>query len=117
MTKRDLLRGVAIAALLGISPALRAQPARRHQAPADKAKRLNLLFITVDDMDVSIPGFMGNTAGLTPHLDALAARSHCFANNRTVVPICMPSREAFMSGLLPQHSGGTGFVQIGRAHV
>ncbi|MGU3468668.1 sulfatase [Methylobacterium sp. C33D] len=112
MTKRDLLRGVAIAALLGISPALRAQPARRHQAPADAAKRLNLLFITVDDMDVSIPGFMGNTAGLTPHLDALAARSHCFANNRTVVPICMPSREAFMSGLLPQHSGGTGFVPM-----
>lgn len=73
---------------------------------------MNLLFITVDDMDASIPGFMGNRAGLTPNLDRLAARSHAFVRNRTVAPICMPARQAFMTGLVPHRSGGTGFIPI-----
>ena len=108
--KRDLLRGVAAAALAGVFPL----PANTQQRPAAAAAklRLNLLFITADDLDVSIPGFTGNPAGLTPNLDALAARSHRFVNNRTVAPICMPSRQAFMTGLLPHRSGGTGFIPV-----
>lgn len=107
--KRDLLKSVAALALLGTVPfRLGAQ----QMPPPPKKKRLNLLFITADDLDSSLPGFMGGPAGLMPNLDALAARSHRFVNNRTVAPICMPSREAFMSGLLPHHNGGTGFVPM-----
>ena len=72
----------------------------------------NLLFITVDDMDHSIPGFMGGRNRLTPCLDALAARSHRFVKNRTTAAICQPSREAMMTGRVPQHSGALGFDPI-----
>lgn len=74
--------------------------------------KLNLLFITADDLDFSIPGFMGGMKGLTPHLDSLASRSHVFTHNRTVAAICMPSRQALMSGLVPHRNGGEGFIPM-----
>lgn len=72
----------------------------------------NLLFITVDDMNWSLPGFMGNPLGLTPNLDKLAKRSHRFTRNRAAAPICQPSREAMMTGRYPHRSGGLGFDPI-----
>jgi N-sulfoglucosamine sulfohydrolase len=75
-------------------------------------KRWNVLFLTVDDMDVSIPGFMGNRHDLTPNLDRLASTAFRFVRNRTVAAICQPSREAMMTGRVPHHSGGTGFDPI-----
>lgn len=106
MRKREFLKQAvcgAVAAAIGGSPRVRASAGRG---------RLNLLFITVDDMNWSLPGFMGGRPGLTPNLDALAARSHRFVNNRTVAPICQPSREAMMTGLLPHHSGALGFTPV-----
>jgi N-sulfoglucosamine sulfohydrolase len=75
-------------------------------------RRRNLLFITVDDMNWSLPGFMGNRHGLTPNLDTLASQSHRFVWNRTTAPICQPSREAMMTGRVPHRSGGLGFDPI-----
>ncbi len=75
-------------------------------------QRLNLLFITADDMNWSLPGFMGGKNSLTPHLDKLAASSCQFVHNRAAAPICQPSREAMMTGRLPHHSGGLGFNPI-----
>ena len=80
--------------------------------PAASQRKLNLLFITVDDMDAALPGFMGNKLGLTPNLDGLAAQSCRFLNNRTTAPICQPSREAMMTGRVPHRSGGLGFTPI-----
>ena len=107
--KRDFLFGTAGAALAGLMP-LKLFAAET--APPPVRKRMNLLLITADDLDWSIPGFMGGMPGLMPNLDALAVRSHRFVNNRTVAPICMPSREALMTGLLPHRSGGTGFTPV-----
>jgi N-sulfoglucosamine sulfohydrolase len=72
----------------------------------------NLLFITVDDMNWSLPGFMGNKQGLTPNLDRLAFQSHRFVRNRTTAPICQPSREAMMTGCVPHRSGALGFTPV-----
>ncbi|MHB1699962.1 MAG: sulfatase family protein [Acidobacteriaceae bacterium] len=104
MQRREFLKksGAALAV------ASTARPAFAEQGP----ERLNLLFITVDDMNYSLPGFMGGKYHLTPCLDALAARSHRFINNRTTAPICQPSREAMMTGLVPQHSGALGFNPV-----
>lgn len=105
MHRRDFLKqsGAAItAAAVSASPALLAA----------SRKPPNLLFITADDMNYSMPGFMGGKYGLTPSLDALALRSHRFVNNRTVAPICQPSREAMMTGRLPHRSGALGFNPI-----
>jgi len=87
-----------------------------HLAAQPTAAPLNLLFLTVDDMNWSIPrfmnGFIGGKLHLTPNLDALAARSHRFIHNRTVAAICQPSREAMMTGLVPHRSGGLGFIPV-----
>jgi N-sulfoglucosamine sulfohydrolase len=75
-------------------------------------KAMNLLFITVDDMNHSVFGWKGNPLSLTPNIDAFAATAHKFVNNRTTAPICQPSREAMMTGMVPHHSGALGFTPV-----
>jgi N-sulfoglucosamine sulfohydrolase len=108
MNKREFLGGTFLAAVA--SGALANGRAQAGPAPVDK--RRNLLILTVDDMDVSLMGYMGNRHGLTPNLDKLAARSHVFAHNRGAAPICMPSRQAFMSGLVPHRNSPGGFTPM-----
>jgi N-sulfoglucosamine sulfohydrolase len=111
--KREFLKAGVAASVFGCLAAATAsaKPAKSADRSAPK-KTYNLLFITLDDMNWSMPGFMGGKAGLTPNLDKLAARSMRFVNCRAAVPICQPSREAMMTGLLPQHSGATGFTPV-----
>ena len=107
MNKRDFLSGTVMTTLAAAMPA---QAAPRQASGG--GRRVNVLLITADDMDVSMPGYMGNRHGLTPHLDALARRSHIFTNNRGAAPICQPSRQAFMSGLVPHRNGAGGFTPM-----
>ena len=44
----------------------------------------------------------------TPHLDALAAQGARFAEHIAAAPICMPSRAAIYTGLMPHELGVTG---------
>jgi N-sulfoglucosamine sulfohydrolase len=106
MRKREFLTTSFLATVAAAMPA---HAEKGKPALPASAKRMNVLIITCDDMDVSAPGYMGNKHGLTPNLDKLAARSHVFANCRGAAPICMPSREAFMSGLVPHRNGPGGF--------
>ncbi|MBS0333171.1 MAG: sulfatase, partial [Proteobacteria bacterium] len=103
MDKRRFLQTTAAAAML-------TRPAAR--AAAKPKRRLNVLFMTADDMNWSMPGFMGGEGELMPNLDRLAAASHRFVNNRCAAPICQPAREAMFSGLMPSRSGGSGFTPL-----
>jgi N-sulfoglucosamine sulfohydrolase len=76
------------------------------------APKLNLLLITADDMNAESPGWMGSKMGATPTLDKLAHSCHRFINNHVTAPICQPSREAIMTGLVPHHSGALGFNPV-----
>ncbi|MDH7975326.1 sulfatase [Sphingomonas sp. AR_OL41] len=110
MDKRTFLKGASAVALAGfLAPAFRARAAG--------TKRLNVLFLVADDLDVSQTGFMGGKPGLMPNVEALTARSHRFVNGRSVVPICQPSREAMLSGKLPHKSGATGFNPMNQGTV
>ncbi len=79
---------------------------------AAEPRKLNLLYITADDMNADSPGWMGNKLGATPVLDAFAATCHRFVNNHVTAPICQPSREAMMTGRVPHRSGALGFNPI-----
>ena len=109
ISKRQLMFGASAAAL---ASALPFSFAAAQAGPPELRRPMNVLLITADDLDWSIPGFMGGREGLMPNLDALALASHRFVNNRTVAPICMPSREAMMTGMVPHRSGGTGFTPV-----
>lgn len=81
---------------------------------AESTKPLNLLIVTADDMNADSVGWMGNTLGATPHLDAFAKTAYRFVNCHVTVPICQPGRSALMTGLVPHNNGALGFNPIRR---
>ena len=72
---------------------------------AGGAKKSNVLFICVDDMNDWI-GCLGGRADVrTPHIDQLAERGVLFTHAQCPAPLCNPSRTAIMTGLRPSTTG------------
>ncbi len=67
--------------------------------------RPNILFIMSDEHNATVLGANGNKIIRTPHLDALAAGGisfdACYCNS----PLCVPSRESFLSGQYVSRTG------------
>ncbi|MEO0415611.1 MAG: sulfatase-like hydrolase/transferase, partial [Verrucomicrobiota bacterium] len=67
-------------------------------AAAQSKDRPNVLMISIDDLN-DWTGFQGgHPQAITPHMDALAARSRVFTNAHCAVPVCTSSRVSIMSG-------------------
>jgi arylsulfatase A-like enzyme len=69
----------------------------RDPAPGRAA---NILVITIDTLRADRVG-----RGLTPSLEALAARGVRFVNARSPVPLTLPAHASIMTGTLPPHHG------------
>lgn len=67
-----------------------------------KQKKLNILFIVVDDM-LPVLGCYGNTTVHSPNIDALAENGVTFFNAYCQVAISNPSRASLMTGLRPDN--------------
>lgn len=76
------------------------------------ADRPNVLLITADDLNGDSMGWMGSKVGATPNLDAFAATCQRFEHHFVTVPICQPSRGAFMTGRVPHRNGALGFDPV-----
>jgi arylsulfatase A-like enzyme len=77
-------------------------------APADEPnlpRRLNVLFIALDDMNDWTTVFDKSNPIQTPNLERLAARGTFFENAYCAAPACAPSRAAIMTGRAPHKSG------------
>jgi iduronate 2-sulfatase len=76
------------------------------------AKKLNVLFIAVDDLKPLL-GCYGDPLVKSPNIDRLAKRSVLFERAYTNQAVCSPSRNALLTGLRPQTLGiydlGTNF--------
>lgn len=95
---------VLLAAVVAAALALAGEPAPR---------RVNILFVTVDDMNRnSVGAFGAPIAGITPHIDALARSGRRYERAYVAASNCSPSRVALQTGLTPQQSGATGFFYI-----
>jgi len=72
---------------------------------ASSAKRPNVLFIAVDDLNDWVGCLGGHPQALTPNIDRLAASGVLFTNAHCAAPACNPSRTAVMTGISPHVSG------------
>ena len=71
----------------------------------------NILFLMSDEHRRDILGYAGNPIVRTPRLDALAETGVVFTQAYTPSPICIPGRQAMMSGQLPRTCGVESFGQ------
>ena len=79
--------------------------------------RLNVLFITMDDMNRDSVGVYGaKVPGTTPNIDMLAAEGLRFEHAHVTAAICQPTRAVWMTGRYPHNNGALGFDEI-RADV
>lgn len=72
---------------------------------AAEARKPNVLFIAVDDLNDWVGFLDGNAQTITPNLDRLAARGTKFTRAYCAAPLCNPSRAALMTGIRPFTSG------------
>jgi arylsulfatase A-like enzyme len=69
--------------------------------------RPNLLFLIADDHAGYVLGADGNRQAVTPNLDRLAGEGTRYANHFCNSPVCTPSRQSLLTGLLPHAAGVT----------
>jgi len=69
------------------------------------ARRPNVLFIALDDMNDWAGCLGGHPDVKTPNIDRLARRGVLFTNAHCTSPICNPSRAAVLTGMRPETTG------------
>src|SRR5210317_178946 len=69
------------------------------------SKKMDILFIAIDDMNDWTTVFDKNNPIKTPNLERLAARGAFFEQAYCASPGCNPSRTAILTGLRPSTSG------------
>ena len=100
MQRREFLRLAGCGALgAALTPAAAAMSEEAGRS------RPNILLIMSDEHNATVLGANGNAVVRTPHLDRLAASGvsfdACYCNS----PLCVPSRESFLSGRYISRTG------------
>ena len=67
--------------------------------------RMNVLFISIDDLNDWVGCLGGHPQARTPNMDRLAGQGVVFTNAHCASPICNPSRAALLSGMRPDTTG------------
>jgi choline-sulfatase len=71
----------------------------------DDANKPDIVLMVADQLAAAALPAYGNRVALTPNLDRLAGEGVVFERAFCPSPLCVPSRSALMSGLLPSQTG------------
>lgn len=74
-------------------------------APSAPEGARSALLVTLDTTRADALTCLGGRAGLTPHLDALAAQGRLYTQARTSAPITLPAHASMLTGLYPIRHG------------
>jgi len=107
VTRRDFLRCAGLAAASTLAAVAIPSAARNEE-------RLNVLFITADDLGLQL-GCYGETLIETPNIDTLAAGGVQFRTAYVAQASCSPSRSALFTGLHTHSTGQYGLTNSGFA--
>lgn len=101
LTRRGLLGALAGAALCSAAPRALA-----------RTKPSSILYISSDEHNPGYLGSAGHPFARTPNLDRFFAQSLELRGVHTSSPVCAPTRQSWLTGLLPMEHG-----QLGNAYV
>jgi len=88
-------------------------PIKAAAAAPEPTGKLNILLLTVDDMNWDSVGAFGcRVPHITPHIDQLAQHGLRFEHAHVTIAICQPTRAVWMTGRYPHRSGALGFDPI-----
>jgi arylsulfatase A-like enzyme len=101
MRRRDFLKAIGAAALLGSGGSLQASGLGDGRSRKEPRRRPNFVFFLVDDLGRQDLGCYGSTFYETPNIDRLAAQGMRFTNAYAACPVCSPTRASIMTGKYP----------------
>lgn len=76
-----------------------------HKEDSLRAEPLNVLFISIDDLNDWLTPLGGHEQVKSPNIDRLVSEGMLFNNAHSAAPLCNPSRAALMTGVAPDRSG------------
>jgi arylsulfatase A-like enzyme len=85
-------------------------------ASAANQRKLNIVFILVDDLGWMDIGAYGSSFYETPNVDALARSGMMFTDGYAACPVCSPSRAAILSGKYPARMDTTDWFGADRKY-
>jgi len=102
-SRRAFLKAAGVAAAAAMAP-------RWLAAGEPPAKRLNFVFVLMDDLGQRDIGAFGSTFYETPGIDRLAAEGMRFTSGYAACPVCSPTRASIMAGKYPARLNITNFI-------
>ncbi|MHC4122751.1 MAG: sulfatase [Planctomycetota bacterium] len=76
----------------------------------ENKKKLNFVFILIDDLGWADLGCYGSSFYETPNIDKLASEGMRFTQAYAASPVCSPTRASILSGKYPARSGLTEWI-------
>jgi arylsulfatase A-like enzyme len=80
------------------------------QAASGPGKKLNFVFILIDDLGWTDLGCYGSSFYETPNIDILASEGMRFTEAYAACPVCSPTRGSIMAGKYPARLGITQWI-------
>lgn len=104
MNRRQFLK---LTATIAATDFLRSFALAAEKSPS---KKLNFVFILIDDMGYTDAGCYGSTFYETPNIDKLAAQGMRFTNAYAASPVCSPTRASIFTGKHPARLNLTDWI-------